>query len=101
MVGDGTAGMVGVGYAVLTGVNGGLELLIFVRERLIGMTCSVEPWSGVGYRGWPPASYSGAHLRTNCPWSGPQRIAGYRAGVRLESLSVLRWSYDEDARVGV
>jgi hypothetical protein len=28
-LGDGTAGMVGVGYAVPTGVNGGSELLIF------------------------------------------------------------------------
>ena len=31
--------------------------------------------------------------------SSPQRATGYRADVRLEPLSVFRWSYDEDGRV--
>jgi len=35
----------------------------------------------------------------DAPVVRPQPLAGYRADVRLEPLSIFHWSYEEDARV--
>ena len=48
-----------------------------------------------GYR----ASRSGTLRTRRCRRSSSLRVAGYRAGVRLEPLSVFRWSYEKDVRV--